>query len=70
MSRKYGNFKDDNEIGITFKNDHSALRKASRSNPRIYPCPTCGAKNALTLQDVNLGYQCDSCANKAEGGGF
>lgn len=53
---------------ISFKNSISSLRKASNRNPRIYPCPTCGEKNKLTLQDVNLGYQCDECADKIEGG--
>lgn len=48
----------------------SALRAASPSNPRIHPCPTCGAENVLTLKDVKLGYQCDGCADRAEGGGY
>jgi len=46
----------------------SALRRASRSNPRNKPCPTCGRKNALTPADVNHGYQCDRCADHAERG--
>jgi ribosomal protein L44E len=46
----------------------SALRAASKSNPRNRPCPTCGKKNKLTPKDVALGYQCDSCADKAERG--
>ena len=48
-------------------NRRSALRKATRDNPRKYPCPTCKLKNKLTLRDVQLGYQCDSCADRAEG---
>lgn len=48
----------------------SALRRATRSNPRNRPCPTCGRKNALTPRDVELGYQCDACADAAEGGGW
>jgi ribosomal protein L37AE/L43A len=48
----------------------SALRKSSESNPRIHPCPTCGRKNRLTTKDVRLGYQCDSCADSAEGYGY
>ena len=48
-------------------NGRSALRKATRDNPRKYPCPTCRRKNKLTLKDVRLGYQCDSCADRAEG---
>lgn len=46
----------------------SALRRATRGNPRNRPCPTCGAKNVLTPKDVALGYQCDRCANRAERG--
>lgn len=48
----------------------SALRRASRSNPRIYRCPTCKKPNRLTKKDVSLGYQCDTCADRAEGRGF
>lgn len=45
----------------------SALRAASRSNPRNLPCPTCGKPNRLTPRDRALGYQCDECADRAEG---
>ena len=47
----------------------SALRASSRRNPRNLACPTCGAENALTPADVRRGYQCDGCANAAEGYG-
>lgn len=47
----------------------SALRAASPSNPRDRPCPTCGRANVLTRKDVELSYQCDSCADTAEGYG-
>jgi hypothetical protein len=47
---------------------NSALRAATDDDPRIHPCPTCGCSNRLTLKDVKLGYQCDSCADKAEMG--
>jgi hypothetical protein len=47
---------------------NSALRAASKSNPRNLPCPNCGAKNRLTPADRALGYQCDTCADKAERG--
>jgi len=47
---------------------NSALRRASASNPRNLPCPTCGWPNSLTPKDVALGYQCDSCANAQERG--
>ena len=46
----------------------SALRAASKRNPRNRPCPNCGAKNVLTPKDVALGYQCDACADRAERG--
>ena len=45
----------------------SALRAASKRNPRNLPCPTCGRKNALTPADVAHGYQCDRCADRDEG---
>lgn len=48
-------------------NGRSALRAATKNNPRKYPCPTCKRENKLTLKDVRLGYQCDSCADRAEG---
>lgn len=47
----------------------SALRAASRSNPRNLPCPNCGGKNLLTPADEAKGYQCDGCADRAEGRG-
>lgn len=46
---------------------NSALRAASKSNPRNLPCPTCKAENVLTPKDVRLGYQCNRCANAEEG---
>lgn len=48
----------------------SALRAASKCNPRNRTCPTCGTKNALTPRDVQLGYQCNRCADRDEGGGW
>ena len=44
----------------------SALRRATRRNPRRLPCPTCRTPNRLTARDVALGHQCDTCADKAE----
>jgi hypothetical protein len=49
---------------------NSALRAATKSNPRNKPCPTCKQKNRLTPRDVQLGYQCDTCADLAERGGY
>jgi len=48
----------------------SALRRSSRSNPRNLPCPTCLEPNRLTPADRAQGYQCDECADRAEGGGY
>jgi hypothetical protein len=48
----------------------SALRRASRSNPRNLPCPTCGEPNRLTPADRAKGYQCDACADRDEGLSF
>ena len=45
---------------------NSALRRATPSNPRNLPCPTCGRPNMLTPKDVALHYQCDRCADLDE----
>lgn len=47
---------------------NSALRAATKDNPRNLPCPTCEAPNRLTPKDRDLGYQCDTCADKLERG--
>jgi hypothetical protein len=65
---------DENIYGsrIRFANPggNSALRAASRRNPRNLSCPTCGEANKLTPADKRQGYQCDACADRAEGGGY
>ena len=67
-------FDDENiygcDVGIRFADPggNSALRAASKRNPRNLPCPNCGAKNRLTPADKALGYQCDRCADAAERG--
>jgi hypothetical protein len=48
----------------------SALRAASKRNPRNLPCPTCKQPNRLTPIDRRLRYQCDECADRDEGGGY
>lgn len=45
----------------------SALLMATKENPRNLPCPTCGKPNKLTPADKAKGYQCDACADRAEG---
>lgn len=49
---------------------NSALRAASKTNPRNLPCPTCRRPDLLTPADKARGYQCDSCADRAERGGY
>ena len=57
------------EPGFADPGGRSALRASSESNPRNLPCPTCGTENVLTPADRARGYQCDACADRAEGGG-
>ena len=61
-------FDDGDRIQFKDPGGRSALRAASKSNPRNRPCPNCGAKNVLTPEDVRLGYQCDRCADRLEQG--
>ena len=42
-------------------------RSALRNGPRRHPCPTCKRPNMLSAADVKRGYQCDRCADQAEG---
>jgi len=60
---------DDYEIDVVGFSDPgggSALRAATKNNPRNLPCPNCGEPNRLTPIDRQHGYQCDSCADRAE----
>lgn len=57
-------------VGFQDPGGRSALRRATRNNPRNKPCPECGAKNALTPLDMRAGYCCDRCADRHEGGGY
>lgn len=60
---------DEDELidGVGFASPGSALRAATPNNPRIFPCPTCLEPNRLTAIDVHRGYQCNDCADAAEG---
>ena len=64
-----GDVCDDGQEGFADPGGRSALRAATRSNPRNLPCPTCGEPNRLTPADKAKGYQCDECADRAEGVG-
>jgi hypothetical protein len=61
---------DDYDRGPCFADPggNSALRAATKGNPRNRSCPTCKRRRMLTPADVALGYQCDYCANKTERG--
>lgn len=66
----YGNemdFDGDYSDGMDFMDPGgtSALRKGVRNRK----CPTCKEPRKLTKKDVELGYQCDTCADKLERGG-
>lgn len=56
-------------VGFQDEGGNSALRAATKYNPRNLPCGTCGEPNRLTPLDVRRHYQCDSCADMAERGG-
>jgi hypothetical protein len=64
------NYDDDEGFGPDFADPggNSALRRATPTNPRNLPCPTCERPNLLTPADRRMGYQCDSCADKQERG--
>lgn len=70
MSRYYDDDYDDFDGRMEFADPggKSALRAASKSNPRNLPCPTCARPNRLTPADRARGYQCDSCADRCERG--
>ena len=57
-------------VGFADPGGNSALRAATRDNPRNLPCPTCERPNMLTPIDRQRGYQCDYCADLAERGGY
>lgn len=61
---------DDDGCDFADPGGRSALRAARKGNRRNLPCPNCKAKNRLTPADRALGYQCDSCADRAERGGY
>ena len=63
-------YEDDSRNDFQDPGGSSALRRVTRRNPRNRPCPTCEQPNRLTAKDVQLGYQCDECVNRAEGGGW
>lgn len=71
---EYEDYRDDypdNDGGFADPGGRSALRAASKGNPRNLSCPTCKQRNRLTPADRARGYQCNSCADRDEGlGGY
>lgn len=55
-------------VGFADPGGKSALRAATRNNPRDCTCPQCGAENVLTRIDRQRGYVCDTCADRNERG--
>lgn len=68
MDEDFDGFDDGFDESFADPGGNSALRAASGVNPRNLPCPTCGEPNRLTPADKRRGYQCDGCADRAEGG--
>lgn len=67
------NYNEDSDYlidGVGFAREGSALRASTKRNPRNLPCPTCKRENVLTPADKARGYQCDHCADAAEGIGY
>jgi len=66
----YDHDSDDCDSQFADPGGNSALRAASRRNPRNLPCPSCKRPNRLTPADKARGYQCNACADRDEGGGY
>ena len=61
-------YNDNDDCDFADPGGRFALCASSKNNPRNLPCPTCKSPNRLTRKDKALGYQCDSCADRDEGG--
>lgn len=70
MSRYYDDDYGDDDDDFADPEVIQPYELRRRSNPRNLPCPTCGCANRLTPKDRALGYQCNSCADRAERGGY
>ena len=64
----YDGLDEDDRSEFADPGGRSALRAASRDNPRNLPCPDCGRENVLTPKDRDLGYCCNFCADRNERG--
>jgi len=64
----FDDYDDDDRSMFADPGGGSALRAATRDNPRNLPCPTCGEPDRLTPADRARGYQCNSCADNMDHG--
>lgn len=58
---------DDDDFGGRDQFRDPGGNSALRAGNPVHPCPTCGTPEQLTDEDVARGYQCDRCADEAEG---
>lgn len=68
MDDYYNGDYDDDRYEFADPGGTSALRAATKRNPRNLSCPTCKTRNVLTQEDRARHYQCDACANALERG--
>jgi hypothetical protein len=66
MYNDFAGYEDEDRMQFADPGGRSSLRAGERN----LPCPTCKQPNRLTAKDKSLGYQCDACADRAEGGGY
>ena len=66
----YGEWDEDDRSEFADPGGNSALRAATKSNPRNLNCPACNGKDLMTAKDIALGYQCDACADRDERGDY
>jgi hypothetical protein len=64
----YDNRNESDLFGFADPGGKSALRVASKNNPRNLPCPTCNEPNRITPADRANGYQCESCGDACDRG--
>lgn len=66
----YGSYADSPDYDPSLEFADPGGRSALRAGKRKHKCPTCKAPNRLTDEDKRRGYQCDDCADRAEGLGY
>ena len=64
----YDNDEDDNDEDFHIDFADPGGRSALRAGDRLFPCPNCGTPFRLCAEDIQHGYKCDECADRAERG--